>query len=193
MVTWYKESSKQSIIAIVKKILKTHPFTSSLLRYYHVPEEDVDNNLKIQFKDLKGKYAEGNGEKIIPFPKGTGLYCFFSQIVECAGATGFFSLSTKNNAGELNFHIIWDGYPYFQEQYQNIPTEVFTQAKLVYDGQNDEGQRRYTLFFEEQALFFLINNQNGLEKIFWISQGFQMVKKDVGGTVKKSSAKGKKK
>jgi len=65
MVTWYKESSKQSIIAIVKKILKTHPFTSSLLRYYHVPEEDVDNNLKIQFKDLKGKYAEGNGEKII--------------------------------------------------------------------------------------------------------------------------------
>tara|TARA_Y100000310_G_scaffold311548_1_gene357907 strand:- start:1085 stop:1591 length:507 start_codon:yes stop_codon:yes gene_type:complete len=65
MNTWYKIASKETVVSKVKKVLKEHPFTASLLRYYHIPEKDVDNNLSFEFKDLKGKYAEGNGEKIV--------------------------------------------------------------------------------------------------------------------------------
>jgi len=61
---WFKESQNNIFIQKVKAILKEHPFTKSIADYYHIPIEDIDTNLKIEIADLKGKFAEGNGNLI---------------------------------------------------------------------------------------------------------------------------------
>ena len=58
-----------------------------------------------------------NGVKQVKFPvKGIGLYCFFSQLIECAKYTGFLSKALDANAGQMNFYLLWDGFPYINNQ-----------------------------------------------------------------------------
>ena len=135
--------------------------------------------------------AKWNGKVKVPFPKGTGVYCFFSQMLECIAKTGFFAISSDKNAGQLNFHIIWDGYPYFQEQYSNVPSEVFSRAQAVYDGRTEDGERKYTVLFGEESIFFNIDEYENLSKMFWISQGLT-ISRNQSGTVKKIKTKTKK-
>ena len=141
-------------------------------------EMKLDNASKSILVNMSSPEAKWNGNVKIPFPKGTGVYCFFSQIVECIARTRFFELSTNKNTGQLNFHIIWDGYPYFQEQYSNVPSEVFSRAQVVYEGRNDDGERKYSVLFGEESIFFNIDEYEGLSKIFWISQGLTIVRSD---------------
>jgi len=60
---WYKKA-KIKIEDQIKNILKSHKFFNVLMRYYGISKNDIDNNLNIIFKDLEGKYAEGNGNEI---------------------------------------------------------------------------------------------------------------------------------
>jgi len=68
-MSWYTTSSDtkipQGVEAKVKTILKKHQFFQNLLLSYHIPVEDIDNNLTIQIQDLKDKFAESDGEQII--------------------------------------------------------------------------------------------------------------------------------
>jgi len=61
---WFKESQNNNFIVKVKDILKKHPFTKSIVDYYHIPIEEVDTHLQIEVCDLNGKFAEGNGKLI---------------------------------------------------------------------------------------------------------------------------------
>ena len=67
-MNWFKYSHNNDFITRVKKVLKTHAFTVSLVEYYHIPIQDIDDNLHIEVADLNGKFAEGNG-KIIRIDK----------------------------------------------------------------------------------------------------------------------------
>jgi hypothetical protein len=136
-------------------------------------------NIKKKSLDLKmiSPEPQWKGEKSFPFPKGTGVYCFFSQLIECVKATGFLNLSSGKGAGEMNFHIIWDGYPYIQEQYLNLPGEVFSQAVFKYDGVTAKGDYKFTLFFQGHSIFYFLNKLGVLTKLFWVSQGMTLVKK----------------
>lgn len=68
-MVWYKESKnnnikKNEIEYYIKNTLKNHSFFQSLMSYYGLPIEDIDNNLRIKIKKLDGKYAQGDGEEI---------------------------------------------------------------------------------------------------------------------------------
>lgn len=64
MKNWYK-TAKQNIENKIKDILLNNSFLQSVLNYYKIPKDDIKNELKITFKDLKGKFAEGNGREIV--------------------------------------------------------------------------------------------------------------------------------
>ena len=120
-----------------------------------------------------------NGEAQIKFPKMTGVYCFFSQVLDCASFTGFIDEATKRQAGSMRMLIIWEGYPYFQEQYLNIPNEVFTEAVFEYDGKNRNNERRFTLKVAGQQIFYFIHKDNSFKKMFWIVQGLSIVPNNI--------------
>lgn len=135
-------------------------------------------NLKEKTLDisLKSPEKQWNGNKKVPFPKGTGVFCFYSQIIECANISKFIKMSSEKETGKMNFHVIWDGYPYFQEQFDNLPSNVFSEAILEFDGRNKMGQRRFTLNVAGQSIFYFIDSKNRLIKQFWVAQGLSMEK-----------------
>jgi hypothetical protein len=124
---------------------------------------------------LKSPERQWQGKRTIPFPKGKGVFCYFSQITECARATGFIDKAIKNDGGSMKVVIIWEGYPYFQEQYLNVPNRVFSLGTFEYDGRNANGERRFTLKTSSQSIFYFIDNNHELEKKFWVAQGLSMV------------------
>ena len=63
-MSWYKRANNEEYVKRIKHTLKRHPFTKAVAAYYNIPISDIDNNLKIEFKDLEGKFAEGNGKVI---------------------------------------------------------------------------------------------------------------------------------
>jgi hypothetical protein len=63
-MSWYKKANNRKYVQKIKGILKGHPFTKAVCSYYNIPLSDIDDNLDIEFKDLKGKFAEGNGKLI---------------------------------------------------------------------------------------------------------------------------------
>lgn len=67
-MSWFKQAKsdyEKQIVKAIKKKIREHPFFINLMKEYHVPEEDLDNHLRIEFQELGNKFAEGNGEEII--------------------------------------------------------------------------------------------------------------------------------
>lgn len=120
--------------------------------------------------------SQWNGSKTISLPKGTGVFCFLSQLIECIRMTGFLHLSNKNDAGVMNFHLIWEGYPYYGEQYMGLPDEAISTAKFTYDGVNSMGESRYTLEVEGQKIFYFVDKEYNFLKRFWVAQGLSQTR-----------------
>jgi len=170
-----KSVAISDIGSLDKKVQILRPRRSQYIVWLEGKKYQTDMTLDQKSRSLIVKMlspeSKWNGTQKVPFPKGTGVYCFFSQLVECISRTGFFEMATNKNAGEINFHIIWDGYPYFQEQYSDIPNEVFTRAQAGFEGKTEGGERRITIMFEGQSIFLNINENEGFSKLFWVSQG----------------------
>ena len=120
-----------------------------------------------------------NSIKTVSFPDRRGIYCFFEQVIECIRTTNFIHTAINKKAGKMKLFIIWNGHPYFQEQYENIPNQVFSKAVFKYDGYTPSGEVRFTLQVAGQSIFYFLDNKKELIKKFWISQGLSMVKSDI--------------
>lgn len=135
-------------------------------------------NLKKKSMDIRLKSPEEqwNKSEIHRFPDSqSGAFCYFSQIIECAKISGFISKAVSRNTGAMYLTLVWEGFPYIQEQYLNIPQGFFTAASLEYDGENKNGEKRFTLKFGENAIFYFLDDRLHLSKVFWPSQGLSIV------------------
>lgn len=119
--------------------------------------------------------TQWNGTKQIKLPSTKALYCFFSQVVECAKTVGFLAEASKKEEGALNFYLIWEGYPYLNETFTNVPSQLFTKAQLEYDGVTKENERRFNLKVAGQSIFYIVDDKMQMKKMFWVSQGISMV------------------
>jgi len=128
--------------------------------------------------------SQWNGVKQIKLPSTKALYCFFSQVIECAKTTGFLADSAKKEEGTLHFYLIWEGYPYLNETFTNVPSQLFSKAQLEYDGTTKENERRFNLKVAGQSIFYVVDEKFQMKKMFWVSQGISMV----SSSAKKSSA-----
>jgi hypothetical protein len=136
-------------------------------------------NTKKKAIDIKmeSPEKEWNGIKQVKFPSNSQVPCFFNQIIECAKVNGFITKSTKEKKGLLSVLIVWEGYPYLSETFSDIPSELFSEAELEYDGETKESERRYNLRFAGQSLFYVLSEQDEMIKMFWVSQGISLVNK----------------
>ena len=137
---------------------------------------EIDPKLKALVVNLKSPEAEWSGEKVFQFPPGTGAYCFFSQMIECAQVMNFIPKAIAAGGGSMNLHIVWEGYPYFQQQYIGIPDDLFTAATFTFDGENEKGMRRFSLSLanSNQIIFYHLHKDNSISAIFWPAQGLSI-------------------
>ncbi len=140
-------------------------------------ETRLDKKTKSLVVSMKSPEKQWSGTKKFVFPGGTGIFCYFSQLVECIQYTGFIEKAIKDKNGRMNFHIIWDGYPYIQEQYLNIINEPFAAAVIEYDGQTESKDHRFSLSTSGNAIFYLFNDSYEYAKIFWPAQGYSLYHK----------------
>ncbi|EQC46933.1 hypothetical protein [Bacteriovorax sp. Seq25_V] len=118
-----------------------------------------------------------NGTKEYSMPKGNGAICFYSIVTECAVVSSFFENAVKNNSGTMNFILVWEGYPYFHEQFLNLPPTPITEATISYDGRNSAGFYRFTLNAGGQSQFYFINKNGQLVNHYWSSQAYTRVRR----------------
>lgn len=121
--------------------------------------------------------SQWNGERQIKLPNTKALYCFFSQVVECAKTIGFLSQSIKKESGSMNFFVVWEGYPYLNETFSDFPSELISKAQIEYDGKTKEEETRFNLRVAGQSIFFVLDKHEQMKKMFWVSQGISMVSK----------------
>ncbi len=136
----------------------------------------IDTKEKSLIVTLQSPEEQWSGTQNLPFPKNSPLFCYFSQVIECAIATGFIHKAVDNGGGSMNFIIIWEGYPYIQQQYVGLPEEVFTRATLNFDGQSSDGLRRFSLNISNsnQIIFYQLSKSDELKGIFWPAQGLSI-------------------
>lgn len=119
--------------------------------------------------------SQWNGTKQIKLPSSKALYCFFSQVIECAKTVGFLTAAIKKESGSMNFYVIWEGYPYLNETFSDFPSELFSSAQLEYDGKINEDARRFSLKVAGQSIFYIVDKNEQMKKMLWVSQGISMI------------------
>ncbi len=137
-------------------------------------ETRIDKKNKALIIKMDSPEKQWQGEKTVVFPGGNGVFCYFTQLFECIHYTGFVEKAIKVTAGKMQFHVIWDGYPYFQEQYLNINDSPFASAEIEYDGKTAEGEHRFSVSVSGNAIFYLYNEGKEYAKMFWPSQGLSL-------------------
>lgn len=167
---------------LLKKSIKLlRPYKSQYKVWFdgqlYQSETSLDPKSKSLIVKMKSPEKQWSGQRTFRFPGGNGLFCYFSQLVECVKYTGFIEKAKSVKAGKMSLHVIWDGYPYIQEQYLNINNEPFAAAVLEYDGQTKDKDHRFSLNVSGNVLFYLFNDNYEYAKIFWPAQGYSLYHK----------------
>lgn len=140
-------------------------------------ETTVNPKEKSLVVKMESPEKQWSGTKKYVFPGGNGIFCYFTQAFECIKYTGFIDKAIEANAGKVSFHMIWDGFPYFHEQYLNIAPGPFAQAEMEYDGKTKEGEHRFSVSVSGNAIFYLYNENKEYVKMFWPAQGLSLYDK----------------
>lgn len=140
-------------------------------------ETIVDTGSRSLIVRLKSPEKQWQGTQKHRFPGGNGVFCYFSQLVDCVHFTGFIQRAIKAKAGKMKFHVIWDGYPFIAEQYLNINDEPFASAVMEYDGKTREGEQRFSLNVAGSVIFYLFSEKYEYAKMLWPAQGFSLYHK----------------
>jgi hypothetical protein len=138
----------------------------------HFTEMQLDLAQRKMKVKMRSPDPRWNGTQEVKFPAGK-VFCFYGQLAECLRVQGFLPKALQKRSGQLNFILIWEGYPYQQEQYPPI-AGLFTPAVVEYDGEYQEGLTRFSVSFGEQVFFILVDEHSRLQKLFWVAQGLSV-------------------
>ncbi len=165
------------------KIFVLRPLISQYKTWFDGKKYFTETKMDVEKKSMIVKMIspeeKWNGVKEIPVPEGTGVYCYFSQLIDCVKVTGFFKEAKLKKVGEINFTIIWDGYPYMMSNFINMKEELFSRASIQYDEEDVEKKgtdTRYVLNVQDHSIFLFLDDSDMLKKMFWIAQGISQVR-----------------
>jgi hypothetical protein len=116
----------------------------------------------------QGPQKEFNGEKTIKFPQGQ-YFCFYSQLPECLLGNQFLIKTRGTNLIE-NFYLVWENWPFVNDQFSNITNNLFVPANLKFDGEINN-LLRYIVEVEGQMILFHFTKSFEFKKMAWINQG----------------------
>jgi hypothetical protein len=157
------------------KTLSIRPFISQFSIWFE--KKKYFSQFKLNKKEkkldliLRSPEAKWNRTESLSVESGK-IFCWFSQIPECLRRA---NLLVRERRKKINFIVIWESFPYYTEQYQNVPSEVFSRAVVYFDGYF-ERNLKFNVRIGDQTLIYHFSEDNEFEKLFWISQGISMTK-----------------
>ena len=108
------------------------------------------------------------------------VYCFYSQLIECISKTNFLNLSRKKKVGVMNFYIVWDSFPFFNELFLYSKNEIASRAQFGYVEEKN-GEVKYQLNVDDHMMTYFIQD-NQLRKFYWSAHGIGQEKNLRGGS-----------
>lgn len=142
----------------------------------YLTQIDLDYKKEVITINMTSPEEQWNGVKTFTIPKNNGAICFYAAVVECAIVSTFITKAIENNGGDMNFMLVWEGYPYFQEQFLNIPSTPITDATLSFDGKNGS-LYRFILTAAGQSQFFMVSEDGKIENHIWSSQAYNRTRR----------------
>ena len=115
-------------------------------------------------------------KKIVKLDSERKLYCFFGQLTDCIKKTGFFKKSKAKKSGVVYLSIIFDGYPFFNEQFGILKSSPILESDFSFEKEMKNGNMRYSLSFLDQKITYFVDGEGNLIDKFWISQGLSLKK-----------------
>lgn len=133
----------------------------------------LDSKTKSMLIDLDSPEAKWQGRQAISVPKGK-QFCFFSQIPDCLYHNTMLSRTRENKGERLDFYVVWDGYPFIQEQLTGVGAKLFSPAVVKYDGEVKK-LHRYSVEVDGQTVLYHFSKSYDLVRMFWIAQGITIL------------------
>lgn len=160
-----------------KRVQVMRPFASEFTvwlegkRYSSKMQLDAKN--KAMVVDLISPEERWKGKSSILIPKGK-QFCFFSQIPDCLYHNKFLSKAVDRKGESLHFYVVWDGYPYIQDQFTGVGSKLFAPAIIRFDSSNKDIQK-FLLEVEGQSIIYHFSKTFDFVRMFWIAQGISVV------------------
>lgn len=156
-----------------KRLLTVRPYASEFTvwlegkKYFNRMRIDPKN--KAMQLTLNSPESKWQGTSLVKFPPAK-YFCFYNQLPECLYHNFLLKLSRENPDLKYDFYLIWDGFPYIQDQLLRVGRNLFASASLKFDGEN-KGLFRYIVEVEGQMIMIQTSKSYDLVKVAWISQG----------------------
>jgi hypothetical protein len=129
----------------------------------------INTSTKSMKLTLDSPESKWQGTSEIKFPRGK-YFCFFNQIPECLYRNHLLEMALESEQVEFNFYVVWDSYPYIQDQLSRVGQSLFAPATIKFDGAI-KGQFRYIVEIEGQMILYQFTKSFDLVKVAWIAQG----------------------
>ena len=175
-----EESVMVSKLGFYKNIMMARPIKSLYNVWFeskkYQTKTDIIPSKKLLNLKLKSPEEQWNGKKEIKLINTNLTYCYFSEVIDCAFISGFIKKAIELENGSMNLVVVWEGFPYIQEQYLNLPKKILTKSVLSYDGKNKTGEYRFSLDLGSQKILYFVDIKKGtFNKLFWVSQGLTII------------------
>jgi hypothetical protein len=133
----------------------------------------LDAKRKLMKMNLDSPEEKWKGPVEIPFPQ-SKFFCFYSQVSDCLYYNNFLTRAFKNPDESIEFYLVWDSYPFIQEQLTGVGKNLFSRALLKFDGKI-KNRLRYELEVDGQIILYHFSSAHDLVKIAWIAQGITIL------------------
>lgn len=133
----------------------------------------LDPKTKSMLLDLNSPEEKWKGKSSVQVPQGK-QFCFFSQIPDCLYHNTMLSRAKENKGEPYSFYVVWDSYPFIQEQLTGVGAKLFAPAVVKYEGEV-KSQLRYSVEVNGQSVLYHFSKSFDLIRMFWIGQGISIV------------------
>lgn len=133
----------------------------------------IDPRTKSMALDLKSPEEKWTGRSSVAFPRGK-IFCYFSQIPECLYHANLLIKAQKAKGEAFPFYVIWDGFPFVQEQLSGVGTKLFSSAMVKYE-KTSKNVLRYLVEVDGQTVLYQFSKAYDLVRMFWVAQGISII------------------
>lgn len=160
-----------------KRLLVMRPIASDFTIWLEGKKYDskmrLDEENKSMVVELDSPEEKWKGKSTYPFPKGK-YFCFFNQIPDCLYHNLFLARALDKKNETINFYVVWDNFPFIQDQMTGVGSQLFSPAILKFDGE-DNLSFRYVVEIDGQTLIYHFSKSFDLIRLFWIAQGISVI------------------
>jgi hypothetical protein len=130
------------------------------------------NSYEVSIQSPERKNIE---KKFFKITSKNSTHCFFFQLIKCINQENVLDKLLNKVGNNKNIKIIWDGYPFQNDQLEHISSELISDAKIEYEGLSNKSHR-ITLTVLNQKVFFKLNKNLEFKEMNWVIQGISQKK-----------------